>query len=305
MKKIVVTGAGGFLGFHCLPLLIAAGYEVHAISTRNRSSEDPQVIWHCLDIFDSEQVAALFLATRPSHLLHLAWTTRHGSFWHSSDNFEWLKASITILQKFADAGGQRIVFAGTCAEYDWRYGLCSEEITPLKPKSVYGCCKNSLQQLTASFCSQSGLSWAWGRIFFLYGPHENPLRLVPSVIRALLRNKPAPCTSGTQIRDYLYVKDAANAFIKLLDSKFCGPLNIASGIAIPIRNIVDSIANETKRQDLIRLGALPENKQEPYIIIGDNSILVNEIGWNQNYNLTEGINETISYFREILNINHF
>ncbi len=115
------------------------------------------------------------------------------------ENFNWLKASVTIMQKFAEAGGEHIVMAGTCAEYDWRYGVCSEELTPLSPHSVYGCCKNSMKQLLASFCGQHGLSWAWGRIFFLYGPSENPNRLVPAVINGLLKNEVTRCSRGDQL----------------------------------------------------------------------------------------------------------
>ncbi|HDS01577.1 MAG TPA: NAD(P)-dependent oxidoreductase [candidate division Zixibacteria bacterium] len=297
MNKIIVTGATGFIGSHCLPLLVAEGYEVHAITTRKVRTEDRNIIWHCLDLFDSRMIETLFSEIRPTHLLHFAWTTEHGVYWNSMDNFNWLKAGVTILQKFAAAGGERIVMAGTCAEYDWRYGLCSEQITPLNPHSVYGNCKKSLQQLTESFCTQTGLSWAWGRIFFLYGPRENPLRLVPSVINALLQNREARCSAGTQIRDYLYVKDVASAFVKVMGSGFNGSLNIASGKAVTVRDIVSAIAEKVGRPDLIKFGGVMENKDEPPMILADTRQLSVKIGWQPEYDLKRGLAETISYWK--------
>lgn len=300
MKKVVITGAGGFIGFHCLSSLVAKGYEVHAISTRKVNSDFGDVIWHCLDLFDSNKIQGLFLEINPSHLLHFAWVTDPGSYWNSMENFHWLKVSVTILQKFAEAGGERVVMAGTCAEYDWRYGFCSEQLTPLNPHSVYGCCKNCLQQLLSSFCNQNGLSWAWGRIFSLYGPHENHLRLVPTVIKALLKNKVARCSRGDQLRDYLYVKDVASAFAALLESEFKGPANIASGKAVTVREVVNTVAEKLGRVDSIRFGALPDKPDDPPVIIADNRRLIQDIGWTPEYDLSKGLDETISYWQNTL-----
>ena len=298
MKKVIVTGAGGFIGLHCLPYLVAKGFEVHAISTRQVDLDSPGVIWHCVDLLDSEKIQQLFLKIRPTHLLHFAWITDPGNYWNSMENFHWLKASVTIMQKFAEAGGERILMAGTCAEYDWRYGFCSEELTPLNPQSVYGCCKNSMQQLLSSFCENNGLSWAWGRIFFLYGPRENPFRLVPEVINALLKNKVARCSRGDQLRDYLYVKDVASAFVALLDSQFNGPANIASGNAVTIRQIVNTVAEKIDRSDLIQFGALPDKPDDPSVLIADVRQLVESIGWKPEYDMDKGLDETITYWQD-------
>lgn len=298
MKKVIVTGAGGFIGSHCLPLLVAAGYEVHAVTTHPVRPEGQGVFWHSLDLLDYKEIRKLFSEVRSTHLLHLAWLTEHGAYWDSIKNLQWLTAGVEILQRFAEAGGERIVMAGTCAEYDRHYGFCTEGLTPLNPDSVYGCCKNCLQQLSASFCSQTGLSWAWGRIFFLYGPREKPLRLVPSVISALLQNKVARCTQGEQTRDYLYVKDVAGAFVKVLESRFVGPLNIASGRAVTVRDMVNAIAGQIGRPDLIQFGALAEKRGEPPVILADTRRLSEVIGWKPEYDLNRGLVETISYWKK-------
>ena len=78
-------------------------------------------------------------------------------------------ASLALLKAFGEQGGERVVMAGTCAEYDWGQGLCLESVTPRKPSTVYGTCKNALQEILSIYSNQFGLSSAWGRIFFLYG----------------------------------------------------------------------------------------------------------------------------------------
>ena len=100
----------------------------------------------------------------------------------SAENFKWLEASISILRNFHQAGGHRVVMAGTCAEYDWNYGYCQEIITPCRPNTPYGVCKNALHELLCSYSKEQKLSSAWGRIFLPYGPDEDDRRLIPSLV---------------------------------------------------------------------------------------------------------------------------
>ena len=104
-----------------------------------------------------------------------------------------------------------------------------------------------------AFCQQVELSSAWGRIFFLYAPHEYPQRLVSSVIRSLLKGEVARCSHGNQIRDFLYVQDVADGFIALLDSQVNGAVNIASGSPIALKEVIYQIAGKLNRENLIEL----------------------------------------------------
>jgi nucleoside-diphosphate-sugar epimerase len=144
------------------------------------------------------------------------------------------------------------------------------------------------------------LSAAWGRIFFLYGPHEHPARLVPHVIRGLLRREPVACTEGTQIRDYLYVRDVASAFVSLLDSDVTGAVNISSGQSLEVREIIYQIADQLDGRELVRLGALPAAGDEPPLLVGDTLRLKREVGWTPGYSLSDGLAETIQWWREHL-----
>jgi len=300
MKTVMLTGASGFIGRHCIPLLLKKGYEVHALTSRKNPQSDRRVKWHSVDLLIPDQVHNAIESICPTHLLHFAWYTKPGMYWSARENVQWLQASLNLVQEFSASGGKRMVGAGTCAEYDWRFGYCSEEVTPLKPQTLYGISKQSFQIIAQEILKVSNISNAWGRIFFLYGPYEHQSRLVPSIINSLLQAKPAPCTTGNQIRDYLFVEDVADAFVRLLDSPVTGPVNIASGKPISIREIIELIGTKIGHKELIHYGQLSISSSEAPFIVADNRRLLNEVGWTQHNNLDRGLDKTISWWKNVL-----
>jgi nucleoside-diphosphate-sugar epimerase len=185
---------------------------------------------------------------------------------------------------------------GTCAEYDWKYGYCSEFITPSNPDTPYGICKKALQEIVNSYSETTSLSSAWGRIFFTYGAYEYPNRLVPSVILSLLKGEPARCSHGNQIRDFLYVQDVADAFVALLESEVTGAVNIGSGQAIAIKDVVYKIADLIGRSDLVHLGAIPSAPKETPLLVADVTRLSNEVGWLPKFSLEIGLKQAIIWW---------
>lgn len=297
MKRVLVTGGRGFIGRHCLPRLATAGYEIHAVTNHAVAESRHGLEWHRADLFDAPSVRALIRKVSPSHLLHLAWVTEPGSYWTSPENLRWVAASLELLHAFREAGGVRAVAAGSCAEYDWSSGVCSEANTPLAPATLYGVSKQALGAILASFAEQTGLSAAWGRVFFPYGPGEHPTRLVAAVINALLANRPALCGTGEQQRDFVHVEDAASAFVALLDSALTGPVNIGSGNAVAVRDVVLAIADLLGRRDLVRLGALPARADEPPVLAADITRLSRELGWQPRFDLGSGLDDAIRWWK--------
>lgn len=298
MKRVLVTGATGFIGRHSLQSLRGQGYEVHAVTIDNTVPGD--FIWHKADLLNSDSIANLMAEVRPTHLVHFAWYAVPGKYWTSLENFRWVRASLELLQAFHDNGGKRAVFAGSCAEYDWRYGCCVEDVTPLNPATTYGTCKNALRAMVETFAKETKLSVAWGRIFFLYGPHEHPNRLVSSVIKSLLEGKAARTSHGRQIRDLMHVQDVADAFVALLNSEVTGSVNIASGQPIALREVVTQIGEIISRPELLEIGALPASTSEPPILVADTRRLNEEVGWSPQYSLDEGLRHTIAWWQEAL-----
>ena len=299
MKRVLITGAGGFVGQRCLPLLQTLGYEVHAVSRSPRQDETAGVSWHDADLLDETQVAELLAHVKPTHLMHLAWYTEHGKFWTAVENLQWVGASISLFEKFALVGGTRMVASGTCAEYSPDdHAPCSEVSTPLVPATLYGACKHAVQVVFESFARRVELSAAWGRVFFPYGPGEPPGRLIPSVARALLAGEPARCTHGRQVRDFIYVEDVASALVALLDSSVEGAVNIGSGQPVTLRQVIDKVAERTGHAELVQLGAIPVGAGELLSLYADTRRLTEEVGWSPRYSLDEGIDATVDWWRQ-------
>jgi nucleoside-diphosphate-sugar epimerase len=297
MSRVLVTGATGFIGNRTLEPLLAAGYEVHALA--RREVRVPEVSAHPVDLVrDPAATRSLLEELAPDALLHLAWYAEPGRFWTAPENLSWVGASLGLLRAFAQAGGRRVVMAGTCAEYDWSHELAREHDTPLTPSTLYGAAKNATRLVSESFAAQEGLSLAWGRVFFLYGPGEHEARLVPSVARSLLAGQPARTTAGTQVRDFMHVADVARAFAELLDSDVTGAVNIASGNPRALRELIEAVGRASGRLELLELGALAERPGEPDRLIADARRLRDEVGFVPSMDLEQGVAETVRWWSE-------
>jgi nucleoside-diphosphate-sugar epimerase len=296
MSKVLVTGASGFLGRQCLPILVAKGYDVHAVSRRRIEAPLPGVSWHELDLLGAGAPCEIIHQVQPDFLLHLAWYAAPGKYWEARENIEWVRASIDLLSAFTANHGKRVVAAGSCAEYALNPGECLEEKTLLLPSTLYGTCKHAFGSILESFSRQPDLSAAWGRIFFLYGPHEHPSRLIAHVVQSLLRGEPALCSDGKQVLDFLHVEDAASAFVVLLENKIQGPVNVASGRPIMVRDLLQEIGKQMERAELIRLGAR-ESSSKVSNIWANVERLTKETSWKPRYDLASGIQQTIEWWR--------
>jgi len=302
MTSVLVTGASGFVGLPTLTELVRGGDEVHAISMRPSAPEVPGVNWHQVDLGDAAAVDTLMAELSPERLVHLAWYVEHGRFWDAPENVLWVERSLSLVRAFACAGGRRAVLLGTCAEYDWSAadGPLHETRSEISPATLYGVAKDALRRVACAYAEREGFGLAWGRLFFLYGPREASGRLVPAVIRSLLAGETVETTTGRQRRDFLHVDDVARGVVELLDSPIVGPVNIASGDARAMAEVVDRIALAIERPELVLRGALPERPNEPPLLVGDIGRLRDEVGFEPRITLEDGIAATVAWWRQAL-----
>jgi nucleoside-diphosphate-sugar epimerase len=295
LKRILITGASGFIGRHVIAPLRDRGFEVHAVGSKRPMAEGAET--HAVDLMDLTAITELLHRVRPTHLLHLAWYAEPGKFWTAPQNLDWTAATLQLYRAFVESGGQRFIGAGTCAEYDWSHAELDERQTPCAPATLYGIAKDSVRRILESAAAIDRLSFAWGRIFFLYGPHEKPGRLVSDVIASLLRGKPVETSEGTQRRDFMHVQDVADAFAALCDCAVTGPVNIASGIDRPLRDMLKELADLTGGQDLLRLGARPMAANDPPRLAATVRRLHAEVGFTPRYDLHSGLKDTVAWWR--------
>ena len=299
MKKVFVTGASGFLGQHCVAALCRLGFEVHAVSRAGppaTKTDTRSIAWHRLNLANKDRTALLLERVRPDYLLHLAWLTDPRVFWNSTENDTWVDISENLITAFRSAGGRRLLVAGSCAEYDWSVGHCHETNSRLAPETRYGRAKLALFRRLQQAGQGHELSWAWARIFFLYGPGGSEQRLPGAVLRAARERTQVQCTSGQQIRDFLHIADCCDAIVTLLDSTLEGPVNVASGQPVRLRELILSTAELLGIRDLVHLGALPSRPGEPTSLTACTNRLNDELSWRPRFNLKTGLQNYINAF---------
>jgi len=283
VKRALVTGATGFIGRHAQAALRERGYDVVGVGSADA------------DLLQPAGARELVDRVQPTHLLHLAWYAEPGLFWTSQENVRWLEASFRLLHAFQ---GERAVVAGTSAEYDWSApSPLVEGVTPDRPANLYGAAKLSLSQV-AGHIEDAPWSFASGRVFFVYGPHEDPRRLVPQVARKLLAGERAAVSEGTQVRDFMHAADAAGALCALLDSgDVTGPVNIASGEPVPVRDVVGIVAEEAGAPERVDYGALPTRPGDPQELVPSVARLRDEVGFQPRYGLRDGLRDAVEFWR--------
>ena len=268
-KRILITGANGFVGRQILKALVVDDHEITIISRSRREKQIPvgiKVI-ETEDLFNESYDRLTQILKNQDILIHSAWYAEPGKYLTSPLNLDCLKGSLQLAQAFAEVGGKRFIGIGTCFEYDLNQGILSVE-TPLNPTTLYAACKVSVFQVLNQLLPALGVEFLWCRLFYLYGEDEDPRRLVPYLKEQLKSGQPANLSSGNQIRDFLNVQEAGQMIADCSLGSRQGSINICSGIPITVRQFAEQIADQFSRRDLLNFGARPDNLVDPPCVVG-------------------------------------
>lgn len=257
-EGVLLTGATGFVGRAVLAELVARGIPVHA-TARRPGPVLPGVIWHAADLCEPSARARLIAAAPAARLIHCAWEIEHGQFWTSPANEVWRAVSRDLVAGFLDAGGQRVLALGTCAEYDPLAPSALAEARLVAPITPYGQAKALFQADLAQIC---GPVLIWARLFHLYGPGEDRRRFVPSLIDALVEGRPVEVRAADLLRDFASSAHVARALVSLIEAGATGAFDIGSGQSRSLGTLARIIAETAGRPDLLRLSHAP-GPQDP------------------------------------------
>lgn len=287
--RVMLTGASGFIGSYVLRVLQYHGIAVVVVGRARPQVSVPFVEVDLLGIAD---FAALLQKVQATHLLHLAWYAEHGKYWTSSLNLRWVEATTRLVEAFCAVGGQRVVIAGTCAEYDWTHGYCREDSTPLNPATLYGISKDATRRLVMAICAQHQVSCAWGRIFLPYGDGEFAGRLIPSLIE-VFRGLRAPFgVNALAYRDFMHASDVAEGFVRLITTGVDGAYNVCAGEPTRLAEIVTTLTSLLGVDPEPVLTLTTERFGEPPFLVGEN-LKLKTLGWRPTLTLTQGLERAL------------
>jgi nucleoside-diphosphate-sugar epimerase len=248
---VLLTGATGLIGRAVLAELVVRAIPVHAVSRTPGPAQDG-VTWHQADLLTPKGRAAV--AGLAPRLIHCAWDVTHGTFWTAPANALWRAASADLVARFRQRGGGRVLAIGSCAEYDTTAPGPWSEDRPLAPTTCYGTEKVALFDDLRALC---GRDLIWARLFHLYGPGEDPRRLIPGLITAMQAGQPAMVRASTLIRDYASTAHVARCLVALLDSPASGPVDIGSGAPRSLGALAWIVANSLEATSLLQLHSQP------------------------------------------------
>jgi len=305
--RLLVTGAGGFVGAAVARAAASGGHDVFGTvrpgGNPSRAEQTGATVVP-LDLHDKPQVAAALANIRPDILIHSAWgnVTAHRQANQGAATAD-IDAACTLVTAGVAAGLKRFVGIGSQAEYGLRdkpdnRAAVSEQHLP-EPRSLYGAAKLAALALTRQLCAEGAISFAWLRLFATYGPSDNSAWLIPSLIDQILAGKVPRTSAGVQRCDYLYIEDAAEAVIAAaIRPDATGVFNLGSGSALRVRDIVEAIRDLVAPGHPIDFGAVPYGSNQVWHLQADISQLRQATGWAPATDFQTGLSRTVGWHRE-------
>lgn len=289
--KLLVTGAGGLIGGAVARAAFAEGIEVIACGRHAPKSLPDGVTCIGADLTDADAAIALIDGTAPTHVVHAAWETGQPSYWNDPVNLDWVVATAAMAQAFARVGGKRFLQVGSCAEYGWTDTL------PLVdgPATRYGKAKLAAFRAIET-AAHDAFAAVEARIFWVYGPGENPARYIPLICRSHAAGVVPDLGSGQQRRDLVHIDDAVRALLMLLaDGAPTGVVDIGTGIGTLLADVAIEVAALAGVFET-GLGHTPDRPGDPAVLVADPNAL-RSTGWEPRIILRHGLSRLFDDWR--------
>lgn len=295
-KKVLITGASGFLGSHLCDRLCKNGQEVHAISRTERTSHRDSLQWWHGNMEDIEVAQHLFHTIKPDVVFHLSGmvTGAAGAELVLPTFNSLLVSTVNVLTVAAKTGCDRIIAIASLEEPE----PGQNEATPISP---YAAAKWASSAYSRMFHQLYQTPVVLVRPFMTYGPGQNVRKIIPSVTLSLLQSEAPKLASGQRQVDWIYIDDVISGMLaaaQVPHVEGC-TFDLGSGTLVPIRSVVQQLTNLVNPQIEPLFGALPDRPVEK-VRVANTAYTYEKLGWQPIISLKTGLEQTVNWYKQQL-----
>jgi dolichol-phosphate mannosyltransferase len=306
MKRAILTGASGFVGANLARRLLRDGHEVHLLLREGYmpwrvEGIQGEVGLHQVDLSDQGALVAIVSAVRPDWVFHLA---AYGAYSFQTDVHRMVETNvvgtINLVEACVQSGFEAFVNTGSSSEYGFQEHAPAET-ERLEPNSPYAVTKAAATHFCRLTARNKQVCLPTLRLYSVYGPYEEPTRLIPTLIVRGLRGELPPLVGPTIARDYVSVDDVCEAYLVAAAQPNQEPgaiYNVGTGIQTSLRELV----NVTRRTLPISVepewGSMPNRGWDTNVWVADNRKIQSELGWRPRYRLELGFRSMVDWIRD-------
>jgi nucleoside-diphosphate-sugar epimerase len=305
MKHILVTGASGFVGNNLVRFLLEEGHEVHLLLRPKYTSWRLKDVFsdvriHLVDLLDNEGVSRVVRTIRPEWVFHLA---AYGAYSSQTDVRTILQTNIigtaNLVEACLKTGFETFVNTGSSSEYGFKDHSPSETEW-VDPNSYYAVTKASATLFCRYAAQREDVHIVTLRLYSVYGPYEEPTRLLPTLILKGLEKRFPPLVDPNTARDYVYVNDVIRAYMLAATIKGQEPgavYNVGTGIQITLRQVINVVRSILDIRTEPQWGSMKGRIWDTNIWVADNRYAQSVLNWFPQYNFETGFCKMLDWFR--------
>ncbi|WP_217570751.1 NAD(P)-dependent oxidoreductase [Mesorhizobium sp. GbtcB19] len=306
MQRVVVTGGSGFVGAGLVRRLLSMDWQVDlllrpAFTTWRVPAGQKRLSTHLVDLTDASSVGTLLQRLRPRYVFHLA---AHGAYSWQTDSARIastnLEATRTLALASLEAGIEAFVHTGSSLEYGRKRHAPFED-APAEPEGAYAISKAAATAFCRDLARQSGVRIPTLRLYSVYGPWEEPRRLVPSLLLHALAGQWPPLANPDTARDFVWLEDVIDALIIAATRPLTDPgaiFNIGTGRQTTLRKIVDLVRGMTGCKAEPHWQSMPDRNWDTDVWQAETRRAAAELGWSAQTTLRTGMRKTMEWLRE-------
>jgi len=304
MKRVIITGATGFVGANLARRLLRDGHEVHLLvrpdhTTWRIAAIRAEVHLHEVDLADAAALAGVVGVIRPDWIFHLA---AYGAYSWETDPARMVQTNFNGTMNLVEAclktGFEAFVNTGSSSEYGFKDHPPSETEW-LEPNSHYAVTKASATLYCRYTAQSRNVRLPTLRLYSVYGPYEEPARLIPTLIVRGLSGELPPLADPNTARDYIYVEDVCDAYLLAATQAHQEPgaiYNVGTGVQTPLREVVELARKTMSINAVPQWGSLPGRSWDTQIWSANSRKIREALGWQPRHTLEQGFTMTLNWF---------